>query len=392
MTPARPALLKIAGTLVVILILGALIVIKAEYTLAHQDFHNSNFFFFWLAGHMIWARQNPYDPVQWLAGHAAYGVTWRPNRIFPYPLPLALVLAPLGLLGLAQAYLAWQIFTQLAVCTAIWILLGHWEGAAHRRLLAPLAVAMLFFGPVYLNLNVGSDGALALIFSLAALRLLERDRGLWAGAVLSLTILKPPQGLTLLLLAVVWFALRRHWKAILGIVAGGVALLAVGLIQDPHWVSKFLTAGQAVMDRTQGVQSNVWAFAYLACGEAQPCASVLGGLLALLGLAGTSYYLWAGRARLSDWEALCVIIPVAFTTTIYLWSYDQFPYIIAIVWIIGTLVERTHTYVFAFLFLILLDLASLLAMALLAGTGRDLWSLANTFMVLGASLWLLRAR
>jgi uncharacterized membrane protein AbrB (regulator of aidB expression) len=64
-------------------------------------------------------------------------------------------------------------------------------------------------------------------------------------------------------------------------------------------------------------------------------------------------------------------------------------YIIPIVWITGTLVERTKSYLPAFLFLFVLDLYSLFALFQQASTDKDLWSLGTTLMVIGAGLGLL---
>jgi hypothetical protein len=212
-----------------------------------------------------------------------------------------------------------------------------------------------------------------------------------AGIVLAFTMLKPPQGLTILLLAGVWFLARRDWKAIAGVALGGLIILVVGLIQDPQWIQKFLGASDAVMDRTLGVHSNVWAFAYLACGGAFQCANTLGGTFSLILLGGASLLLWKNQAQWSAWEVMNFIIPVGFVSTIYLWAYDQLPYVIPIVWIVGTLVQKQRSILLAFFFLILLDLASIFALVQQAFTEKDLWSLGTTLLViifLGIASWM----
>ena len=192
----------------------------------------------------------------------------------------------------------------------------------------------------------------------------------------------------------VWFLARRDWKAIFGMAIGGVSLIMIGLIQDPLWIDKFRGASAAVMDRTQGIQSNVWAFAYLICKGAAPCSTLLGGTLALILLGLGGFFLWqqAARVKVTAWEAFNVILPIAFVSTIYLWAYDQLVYIIPIVWIVGTLVERTKSYVYAFLFLITLDMFSLYALSQHASTSKDLWSLGTTIIVLGMVMGLLLHR
>jgi Glycosyltransferase family 87 len=385
---SRPTILKIAGTLFVLLFLGLLFYFKASQNFQHQDYKNSNFFFFWLSGHMVWTGENPYNQVQWLAGHDASGTTWRPNKIFPYPLPLMFFLAPLGLLTLGQAYFSWQILSQLTIAATVYALLRHWPSRSQRMLLLPMMVFLLFFGPVYLSLQIGSIGPFALLAVMLSVFFLEKERSLPAGMLLSLTILKPPQGLPLLALAGIWFLSRRDWKAILGIFLGLLALLAVGLVRDPSWLIKFRGASGIVLDRTLGVQSNVFGFAYLGCNQSVNCMWVFGtlGTILILGLGGI--YLWHNHNRLTPWEAFNIMIPLGFLATIYLWSYDQILYIIPITWIAGKLIEKTRSFLYVFLFLIVLDLESLIALGVQAYTHKDLLSILTTILVLVLSFWL----
>ncbi|MBC7875795.1 MAG: DUF2029 domain-containing protein [Anaerolineales bacterium] len=379
----------ILGAILTILLIGGMIFMRARISYNTFDFQSSNFTFFWLAGRMVLDGENPYDETQYLAGHETYGIKWQPNKIFPYPLPLAIFCIPFGFFSLPTAYIIWQVISLVIVAFTIFILLNHWKEAAPRRLLVPIFASMFFFGPLYLSLHTGSIGALAVLAVLAAILLFEKDKSMLAGIALSLTILKPPQGLTILLLAGIWLLARRDWKAIFGVAIGGLALLVIGMIQDPLWVIKFRGASEAVMDRTLGVHSNVWAFSYLACKGASPCSTLLGGTLAviLLGLGG--FYLWRNQAKITAWEAFNVIIPIGFVSTIYLWAYDQLPYIIPIVWIIGTLVQRTKSYIHAFIFLIVLDIFSFYALVQHASTDKDLWSLVTTIIVLGMVLGLM---
>lgn len=392
MTPYRQSLLKLAGVLFAVILLGVLFYQRALQNYVRQDYTNSNFFFFWLSGRMMWTGQNPYDQTQWLAGHDAFGATWRPNKIFPYPLPLAFFTAPLGLLTLGQAYIAWQILSQIVIAITVCVLLQHWQEQAQRLLFLPLTIFLLFFGPVYLTLQIGSIGPLALGAILLTIVLLERGGSFWAGMALSLTILKPPQGLTILILAGLWFLARRDWKAILGVASGDVVLLLTGIARDPFWLIKFRGASQVVLDRTLGIQSNMYSFTYLACGQDLACMWVFGtaGTLLTLGLGG--YYLWRHHRRFTAWEAFNLIIPLGFVSTIYLWSYDQLLYIIPIAWITGKLVEKTKTYAYAFLFLIVLDVLAFIALVVEADTRKDLLSIVTTMLTLGMSLWLLTGK
>lgn len=389
MKKSQPLIFKIALAVITVVLLGALFYFRAIQNYIHQDYTNSNFFFFWLSGYMIRVGQNPYDQTQWLAGHAAFGATWIPNKIFPYPLPLAFLMVPLGLLPLGQAYIVWQLISQIGMAITVYILLQHWQEQPQKMIFLPLTIFLLFFGPVFLTLQVGSVGVVALGAVFLSIIFLERERPFLAGFVLALTILKPPQGITILALAGIWFLARRDWKAVLGVATGGIFLLLLGIVRDPLWLIKFRGASEAVLDRTLGIHSNIYSFSYLACNQNLSCMWIFGtiGTLFVLGLGGM--YLWRRKDQLPPWEAFNIIIPLGFVSTIYLWSYDQLLYVIPITWITATLIERTKSYIPTFIFLIVLDLFSFATLLIQANTHKDLLSIVTTVLTLGMCLFLM---
>jgi hypothetical protein len=379
---------KSLGILLTIALFGGMIYLRTMQNYTKQNYRSSNFFVFWLSGRLLTDGESPYNPDQWSAGHELYGATSLGESIFLYPLPLAVFMIPLGLFTLDEAYLGWQILSQILIAIMVFALLNRWKKAEHNRLFIPVMLFLLFFGPVYLTLQIGSIGAFTLILLFAAMVLLQKNQSFAAGVLLALTMFKPPQGLSILVLVGVWLAARRDWKAILGIILGGVILWGIGMSIDLNWVSKFLHSSQAAFDRRLGFQSNIWSFSYLLCNKDQSCSFTLGGTLVLFLLGSTSYFLWRNHAKLTVWRVFNIIIPIAFVTTVYLWGYDQILYIIPIVWVIGTLVERTKSYLYAFVFLIVLDLFSFYALVQQATTEKDLWSLGTTIIVLGMLLGL----
>jgi len=342
----------------------------------------TNFFVFWLSGNLISKGESPYDPASWSEGHKANGYGDPAEPIFLYPLPLAVFLTPIGWLTFAQAFVGWKIISQALIAITIFILLSHWQLPTHQRLFIPLVLSMLYFGPVLLSLRTGSIGAVTLLIVCIAIMMLEKDKSFFAGLLLSLTLFKPPQGLVILLLIGVWSLARRDWKIVQGIVLGGIILWIIGASIDLNWVGKFLHGGEAAFDRRLGFHSNVWSFSYIICSKNLICTYSLGSAsaLCLLGLSG--FYLWKNQSQLAAWNALNLIIPIGFVSTVYLWAYDQILYIIPIVWIVGTLVQKTKSYIYAFLFLIIVVFYAFFAVGKLSETSHDLWSLGNTLIVL----------
>src|SRR5947209_6450676 len=112
--------LRLASVLLAACPLLVVVGARIVYTLAYRD---SDFFTFWLAGYMNWTGQNPYSTEQWLGQHHALGATWFPNPVFPYPLPLATLLAPLGLLRLDTAFIVWISLSLVMLVVAIFLIL-----------------------------------------------------------------------------------------------------------------------------------------------------------------------------------------------------------------------------------------------------------------------------
>ena len=215
---------KNIGILLTVILLGGMIALRSMQNYSDKDYRGSNFFVFWLSGRLLTEGQNPYNPDQWQTGHEVYGVTNAREAIFLYPLPLAVLMIPLGLLTLDQAYLGWQILAQLSITMVIFTLLNRWDRPEHNRLFIPVALFIFFFGPTYLTLQLGSIGPLTLIILFAAILFLEKKNSYAAGILLALTMLKPPQGISFLFLIGLWLLARRNWKALLGILLGGIFL------------------------------------------------------------------------------------------------------------------------------------------------------------------------
>jgi hypothetical protein len=380
---------RLAATALGIIFLTAVFAVNSINNSRHEDYRNSNFAKFWIAGHMILVGENPYNPLQWSAEHRRLGSGWTPDVIFLYPLPQAFLMVPLALLPPAASFIVWGVLSQAIVAGACYALLVRSGSAEQKLMFVPLVLFLLFFGPVYLTLQIGSIGALTVAIVLAGIFLLDRDQGFFAGLILSLLMLKPPLGIPILLLAGVWFLLRHDARALLGTFAGGMILLVSGLLYDPNWVGEFAANSQVVSGRTLGTQSSLWSFSDFVCSQNGICTLALGGVLSLVLLALAAWWIRRFRQGNSAWEAFNIILPVSFACAVYVFVYDQILYVIPIIWICLQLIKGTRSYLPAFLCLIFLDLMSLQLLVLQATTQKDTWSILTTIVVLAMCLGLL---
>ncbi len=377
--------IKKTGLLFIVILLVSFYSIKAMRESADNKDGYANFFVFWLSGKMVANGQNPYDQAEWLAGYRENGFDNSADPIFLYPLPLSVFLLPFGLFSYANAFLIWKITTQILITIIIIILLQHWQISIRKWLILPLVLlAVMFYGPAILLLRTGSLSAGTALIICLFIVFLEKKVSFFSGILLSLIILKPSQGLTILVLVGVWLIATKNWKVIQGLFLGGVILWIIGASVDLTWVSKFLNSGAAAFDRRLGFQSNVWSFSYLVCKGAMDCTYLLGSRSALILLGVTARYLWKQKDKISIWGVMNISIPLGFVTTVYLWQYDQILYMIPIVWIVGTLIQKTKTYFPAFIFLLISTAYSLYALFKMFGPNGlvgDLWSIGNTLII-----------
>ena len=91
---------------------------RIVYTLAYRD---SEFFTFWRPAHEL-DRPGPYVSEQWLGQRHELGPPGFPTPV-PYPLPLATLLAPLGLLRLDVAYIVWVAVSLVLLVVGMFVIL-----------------------------------------------------------------------------------------------------------------------------------------------------------------------------------------------------------------------------------------------------------------------------
>ena len=381
-----------------VLVLAALLPVYYGIAVNNErnvDYVNNGFFTFWLSGRMEWTGEHPYSTLDWVNGHHANGATWIPNQIFPYPLPLALVTAPLGFFPIEKAYILWDMLTQGLIALCILWLATHWEGLNRQAYAIFVLVATVLNGNVFLGLMTGTIAALFVVFLTLALYFMETRRPLLAGVALAGLALKPPL-LTVVVLIGLWLLFRRNWKAIGGIALGGLGLLVIGLIQDPLWVQKFLGAGENLLSMRLGNQPTILSYTRLACSGEMTCAFTGYGFIVLALVALFAFLIWKKHETLSPLMAFSAAIALGVLLPPYIWSYDYALLIIPICYIAFDLIRRRETYVYSTLFLLVLDALSIIGLLLFwmnpdsaaLTIQRDMWSIWVALMVLSITWWM----
>ena len=359
------------------------------------DYVNNGFFTFWLAGRMQWTGQSPYSPSDWVNGHHLYHSTWIPEKIFGYPLPLALLTAPLGFLPVEKAYILWDLLAQVFIALCILWLSTHWDGLNRQTYAIFVLIATILNGNVFLGLMTGTVTAFFVVFLTLGLYFLETRRPWLAGIALAGLALQPPL-LTIVALISLWLLFRRNWKTIGGLVVGGLGLFVIGLFYDPFWVQKFLGVGEDLFSKRLGNQPTIISYTRLACNGNLTCASISYSFIVLILVALFAYLVWKKQAELSPLMAFSAAIALGVLLPPYLWSYDYALLVIPIAFVAFELIRRRETYLHATLFLLVLDVISIASLVLFwlnpdspaLTIQRDMWSIWVALLVLIAT-WIL---
>lgn len=356
---------------------------------------DSSFFTFWLAGHMNWTGEHPYDSAAWVGAHQPNGVTWIPNQIFPYPLPLALLMAPLGLLPMAQSFVIWTVVSQVLIAASILTLATLWEGRNKQFFAILIVVAFLLNSNIRLLFQTGSITALFLLFVLIALYLQQKGHDFFAGMALALLALKP-SFLIIAALIGFWLLLQRNWKMIGGGIAGGLLLFVVGLIQDVNWVSKFRGASENLFSLRVGSQPTIVSYTRLACGGEMTCTIASYAVIALLLVALYAWLVWKKRNSLTPLSVFSAALALGVLLPPYIWSYDYVLLVIPVCYICFEGIQRARKFLLPTLFLLLLDGLSFTMIVLFTFNPessaltiqRDMWSIWVGILVLVTTWWM----
>ena len=335
---------------------------------------------------MQWTRQDPYSPTQWLGGHVQFHSDWISNPIYPYPLPLAMVQAPLGLLPLDRAYIVWMALSAVLLAVSLFLIMFlDWHPAAKHYVL-PLAAGLVLFRPVWVTLRNGQVSGL-LLFVVGLVVICWEERRWWLGGLLlALVGLKPTLGLPLLSLVTVWLVAQGHWRALGGLILGGGLLLLVAQIQNPRWIVALFGIGSNKLALTFGYSPTLWGLTGTLCGHVQEC-SLIGGGLAVVLLVGLGVFLGHARRAIRPVQMFSLYVPLALLIMPYGWAYDQVLLVIPLVYVTLQLAYSGFKYLGTALVFICVDILAIMLLLAAVSTGEDTLSAAIPLVVFGLAVW-----
>lgn len=132
---------------------------------------------------------------------------------------------PLSWLPYRTALITWAA-VNLGLVFLIARLMRPYTEGLRQATGSPLALCLLAFYPLVYVFGEGQDSLLFLLLVVASLRCADAGRGFWAGFALALAFFKFH---LVLLIAFFVFLLRREWRGLAGVAAGGILVAFVSL-------------------------------------------------------------------------------------------------------------------------------------------------------------------
>jgi hypothetical protein len=340
-------------------LLGGIFLISAVKIVNIIDYPNSDFFSFWLAGHMVWTVENPYSSAEWIDGHHQFSATWISDPKFLYPLPLAIFLAPLGLLSLYHAYIVWIVLLQFMIVITVVLLLMAKPNPQSKHYIFPILAGIALFRPTIITLFNGQLSGGLLLVSALVIYLWEKDKWWQGSALLPLLALKPNVGIPMIALLSFWLLIRKQARMLGWITISTLALITIGLLRDPNWVIEYLNIGNSKLAQTFGYSPTVWGLAAYISGFKQNTTIIFGSLMAIGMLGGCLILLAQKRRVLRPAMAFSIVITTSLVITPYTWTYDQLLLIIPIIVIMMEMMKGHHPFLLPASLFLLFDILTL---------------------------------
>jgi hypothetical protein len=362
---------------ITVLVLIALAIVKPA------DCANSDFFTFWLAGRFVVSGQNLYTPALWVSAHHQYGASWIPNQVFVYPLPLALLFAPLGLISIYPAFLLWVVLSGIMVLAAVVLLLGASKADLLKRYFPLLIISVSLFRPTWITLLTGQLSGLLLVILAGCVYLWEKGKWWQGNLLLPLLALKPNLGIPVLLILMLYLILKHKAASLWSVGAAGLALVGVGLLQDPRWLAEYWRIGNIKVAQAFGYSSTLWGLSGYLCGQHASCTYASGGAFSLVLLAGALCLMIRKRAVLSPALAAGLAVTLTLLLTPYSWPYDQLLLLIPIITLTKEHARAGLRFLFSACLLLGVDLLAIVLLYISAVTRYEIWSAFLPLAILG---------
>ncbi len=345
------------------------------------EYPNSDFFSYWLSGKLVSIGQNPYNNQIWISGHYQFNATWISDATFLYPLPLAILFTPLGVLPLYHAFVIWDVLTQFMIFFAIILLMMANSNKVFNHLILPLFAGVILFRPTIVTLLNGQLSGMLLLIIAGIIYLWEKGKCVQGAILLAILVLKPNLGIPIIGLLCVYLILRKQVSSLVTLITSCILLAFVGLAQNPNWVTEFWNVGNTKLSQAFGISPTIWGISGYFCNFSRNCTIGYGMFVSLLFIIGYLYLLVKKHNILSPSLAVGLAVTITLLLTPYTWAYDQLLLVAPVVTIVMLLAKDGYRYLPVSLLFIAIDIFAFLLLGIAAKIQLDIWNASTPLFI-----------
>jgi hypothetical protein len=317
-----------------ILILGFIVLVIVAVCAFFRPLHD--FVEYWTAAHLLVTHNNPYSLGEVFRMEQSLG--------FKEPVPLMLLSPPMTLtliapLGLASSYaLAWLIWVAAlvgVVALSSKMLMDVYFGDLRLPEISNNAFyrclfAFTFF-PVLLCLRFTQTAPLILLGLAGFLYFESKRRSMAAGALLSLTLVKPHLVYLVWLALLLWSWQKRTWKVLTAAISVMTLLTGIAMLLDHHIIRQYLD-----LMRSPYIQAYAAGIASLVRKMTEGIGTLwIQFVPTALGLIWFTIYWRQNRKNWSWIEQMPMLLTMSVFTSAYGWHFDQALLVLPIIAVAG---------------------------------------------------------
>jgi hypothetical protein len=346
-------ILIIFGLIIIALVAGYFIASSQNY----YKTQGKDFFALWLAPKLLIIGKNPYNPIDWITAYGKFGANWVMDKGYLYPLPLAVLLVPIGVLPVEGAAVIWIALGILAVLFTSYLLLSIGKNNWKYNQIIPIGIGIFLFRSVLETLRLGQLDWLILVFLTVGLFFWEKQNWLLGGMVFALSVLKPQIGIPVILFLSIWLLQRHKWSGIIGEGAVLCSLFFIGWLYNHSWLQSWSATGSGKIGANICCTPTIWGFSSMISGFNLDIGLVLGILLTIFICILTFFLLYQIQPEDSKF-AVGLSIPAALLVSPYLWTYSQIILVLSILLIVNNLRQNRFPYLITVTFPLIIGLLS----------------------------------
>lgn len=339
-----------------------------------------DFFTFWEAPYLLLQGKDAYDASDWVQVHQQYGFP-PANPTYLYPLPLAILMLPLGLLPPLTAAVLWTALSLVAILFSIQLILSYLRAYLPMSYLLPVLCGIFFFRPVAVTIYINQLDGFILLGLVVGVLLWMRGKSFLGGILIALSVLKPQLGVPVMGLMGLWQLHQRQWKAIAGEVLGLGLLFGLGMLFDSAWLLRWLTIGGNKVSQNFYSTPTLWGLSSMICRPSLDCVRWLGAILALLGI-GLIAWILLRKNNHDALYSLSVVSVGALLVSPYLWVYSQTLLVLPVLMITAEMYRRNAPYLLTATFPLLAALFSFSMVGISTLVGADIPSVLVPLVIL----------